>query len=120
LLKLSNGDRRKALIEKAKVYSDEFINWFGDWLAEDKTNASKVVDENGEPLVVYHGGAKDISIFRSGGTNTGNGTYTDPKTGQKIPVDSDRTMFFSDNKYVGESYAALYSIQKANFLLDRV
>lgn len=120
LLKLSNGDRRKALIEKAKVYSDEFINWFGDWLAEDKIDVSKVVDENGEPLIVYHGGAKDISIFHSGGTNTGNGTYTDPKTGQKIPVDSDRTMFFSDNKYVGESYAALYSIQKFDFLRYKV
>ena len=31
-----------------------FKKWFGDW-ENDPQNASKVVDENGEPLVVYHG-----------------------------------------------------------------
>lgn len=36
------------------VRSPEFISWFGDW-ENDPQNASKVVDENGEPLVVYHG-----------------------------------------------------------------
>lgn len=30
-----------------------FKNWFGDWQNNPK-NASKVLDENGEPLVVYH------------------------------------------------------------------
>ena len=28
-------------------------------------NASKVVDENGEPLVVYHGTTKDFNIFNT-------------------------------------------------------
>ena len=37
-----------------QVRTKNFINWFGDWI-NDPTNASKVVDENGEPLVVYHG-----------------------------------------------------------------
>ncbi len=36
------------------VRRDSFKNWFGDWENEPQ-NASKVVDENGEPLVVYHG-----------------------------------------------------------------
>lgn len=49
------GDRKQALISKAKVYSSNFKDWFGDWTKEDKTDVSKVVDENGEPLVVYHG-----------------------------------------------------------------
>jgi hypothetical protein len=31
------------------MYSDAFKDWFGDWQSEDKTNVSKVVDENGEP-----------------------------------------------------------------------
>jgi hypothetical protein len=31
-----------------------FKNWFGDW-ENDPENASKVVDENGKPLVLYHG-----------------------------------------------------------------
>ena len=34
--------------------SENFKNWFGD---------SKVVDENGKPLVVYHGTTKDFSQF---------------------------------------------------------
>ena len=48
--KLSN------LTEKqyAQVRTKAFKNWFGDW-ENDPKNASKVVDENGEPLVVYHG-----------------------------------------------------------------
>lgn len=37
-----------------KVRTAEFKRWFGDW-ENDPESASKVVDENGEPLVVYHG-----------------------------------------------------------------
>ncbi len=36
------------------VRTPSFKAWFGDW-ENDPANASKVVDENGEPLVVYHG-----------------------------------------------------------------
>ena len=36
------------------IYSDEFKSWFGDW-QNDPEHSSKVVDENGKPLVVYHG-----------------------------------------------------------------
>ena len=55
LLEHHNGDRNAAIQAKAKVYSNEFREWFGDWVNDDKTNVSKVVDENGEPLIVYHG-----------------------------------------------------------------
>lgn len=55
LLDSFNGDERQALIAKAKTYLQPFFNWFGNWTGDDKTNVSKVVDENGEPLVVYHG-----------------------------------------------------------------
>ncbi|MCI6614982.1 MAG: hypothetical protein MSC51_04010 [Mollicutes bacterium] len=37
----------------AQVRTKAFKKWFGDW-ENDPENASKVVDENGEPLVVYH------------------------------------------------------------------
>lgn len=37
----------------AQVRTKAFISWFGDWI-NDPQNASKVVDENGEPMVVYH------------------------------------------------------------------
>ena len=36
------------------VRTPEFKAWFGDW-ENDPASSSKVVDENGEPLVVYHG-----------------------------------------------------------------
>nr|DAH51597.1 MAG TPA: PolyVal ADP-Ribosyltransferase [Caudoviricetes sp.] len=36
------------------MYTDSFKAWFGDWINDPK-NSSKVIDENGEPLIVYHG-----------------------------------------------------------------
>ena len=53
-----------------EVRTDEFKNWFGDW--QDSDEASQVVDENGEPLIVYHGTDADFSIFDRGllGKNT--------------------------------------------------
>lgn len=63
------------------VRTPEFKQWFGDWekLALTKINdsgideitlkrledsVSKVVDENGEPLVMYHGSPYDFTIFK--------------------------------------------------------
>lgn len=37
----------------AQVRTKAFKDWFGDW-ENNPSEASKVVDENGEPLVVYH------------------------------------------------------------------
>ena len=44
------------------VRTAAFKNWFGDW-EKDPQNASKVVDENGEPRVVYHGTYGDFTVF---------------------------------------------------------
>ena len=44
------------------VRTPQFIAWFGDWI-NDPDNASKIVDENGEPLIVYHGTYEDFSVF---------------------------------------------------------
>ena len=44
------------------VRTAAFKNWFGDW-ENDPENASKVVDENGEPLVVYHGSDANFDTF---------------------------------------------------------
>jgi hypothetical protein len=73
------------------VRTPEFIAWFGDWLKlamarvkdpamDDVTlkaiseNVSKVVDENGEPLVVYHGTNRQFNVFdlKEIGQGTGN------------------------------------------------
>lgn len=44
------------------VRTKAFKEWFGDW-ENDPTNASKVVDENSEPLVVYHGSKNQFNTF---------------------------------------------------------
>jgi hypothetical protein len=50
-----NGKKSNLTAEQYKlVRTLEFKNWFGDWENFPET-ASKVVDFNGEPLVVYHG-----------------------------------------------------------------
>lgn len=54
LLSECKGDRIAAIRAKSALYGNNFRSWFGDWLQEDKADVSKVVDENGEPLVVYH------------------------------------------------------------------
>lgn len=46
----------------AQVRTKAFKDWFGDW-ENDPENASKVVDENGEPLVMYHRSKDNISTF---------------------------------------------------------
>ena len=52
----------------AQVRTKAFKDWFGDW-ENDPKNASKVVDENGEPLVVYHHtkvGVSEITSYVKG------------------------------------------------------
>lgn len=54
-LKAPNGkDTNLTPKQWAQVRTKAFKEWFGDW-ENDPQNASKVVDENGEPMVVYHG-----------------------------------------------------------------
>ena len=45
-----------------QVRTLSFKSWFGDW-ERDPENASKAVDENGEPAVVYHGTQADFEAF---------------------------------------------------------
>lgn len=45
-----------------QVRTKAFKEWFGDW-ENDPENASKIVDENGEPLVVYHGTDSTFTVF---------------------------------------------------------
>jgi hypothetical protein len=62
-MKAPNGEPTN-LNEKqwAQVRTKAFKEWFGDW-ENDPENASKVVDENGEPMVVYHGSEEDFNVF---------------------------------------------------------
>lgn len=68
LLHVANGDRTQALILKAKVYSDEFIKWFGDWTSEDKRfkNANIIWGHPGTGKTwMFEHGAKNIIDFDS-------------------------------------------------------
>ena len=116
-------NRQQALIEKAKIYSDNFFKWFGDWTSGDNTNVSKVVDKNNEPKLLYHGGAKNIHIFQHStkeNSNTGTGYYKDPNTGEKIPIDSDSAIFFSDNPATALSYQYLYAYSIYNEIMEDI
>ena len=61
-----------------------FKEWFGDW-EDGSQNKGMLLDENGEPKVVYRGSANDDFVFRS---RYGEGTY-----------------WFTDNREVAEHYA---------------
>ncbi|MDY6017708.1 MAG: hypothetical protein SPI97_08850, partial [Oscillospiraceae bacterium] len=44
------------------VQSQEFKNWFGDW-QNDSENASKVVNSDGTPKIMYHGSLNSFTAF---------------------------------------------------------
>lgn len=62
---LAPNGKKSNLTERqyAQVRTKAFKDWFGDW-ENNPSEASKVVDENGEPLIVYHGtNADNITAF---------------------------------------------------------
>jgi hypothetical protein len=61
---LNEAEETDLVPKREQTSSPEFKSWFGD---------SKVVDESGEPLVVYHGTNQDFDEFDTLklGTNTG-------------------------------------------------
>ena len=68
-----------------QVRTPAFKAWFGDW-ENDPANASKVVDENGEPMVVWHGSMEyGFNEFHNG-----------------------RRHYFTDNGIVAEEYSGYY------------
>lgn len=86
---------------------------FGDAVKEvsnilrSKTNVSKVVDENGEPLMVYHGGASGIDTFYNAKDNpnyknTKHQAYTGYKSSIRVGI------YFSKYLNVAKNYKAPY------------
>ena len=73
----------------AQVNTDPFKNWFGDWKTAPES-ASKVVDESGAPLAVYHGTGRPDRVgeqFRKSRATSG-------------PMS-----FFTDNPEIASGYA---------------
>lgn len=85
------------MFSRGKTQTDSFKKWFGD---------SKIVDEDGNPMVVYHGSPLSFDKFKEGSGIYGSGIYfsKDKKTAQS----------YSDNGVIYETYL---SIQKP-FIID--
>lgn len=70
-LKAPNGKDTNLTPEQwVNVRTSRFKKWFGDW-ENDPRNASKIVDENGEPMVMIHGSQNTFTIFRRGQSDSG-------------------------------------------------
>ena len=74
-----------------QVRTPEFKAWFGDW-ENNPENASKVVDENGEPLVVSHFTDQKFDVFKykEGGFHFGDASLKDDleiAKGKKLPIE---------------------------------
>lgn len=70
---------------------------------------SKVIDENGEPLLVYHGTNAQFDKFRIDVDDrvTEEAVYTDPITAEEFTSDSIGSLFFSDSYGVAAQYGIL-------------
>jgi len=77
-MKAPNGEDTKLTEDQwLAARTPAFKAWFGDWEA-DSTVASKVLDENGEPKVVYHGTKRKDrvgSVFRKERATSGPMAY---------------------------------------------
>lgn len=56
--KKSNLNEKQWVLVRTKAFKD----WFGDW-ENNHENSSKVIDTNGEPMVVYHGTNGNFTVF---------------------------------------------------------
>lgn len=119
-----NGEKTKLDAEQwATVRTANFKNWFGDW-ENDPENASKVVDENGEPLVVYHGTTNDETKSVWNEKTKSYDTSHEPFTVFKREVDGlpNSGLFFNsseDNAYeYGYNNYAVYLSAKNPLVID--
>jgi len=75
-------------VQYKQVRTPEFKAWFGDW-ENDPQNASKIVDENGEPRVVYTGTSKDKDFDTFKLPRNGAWFTTDPQSASEYAVEND-------------------------------
>ena len=92
--KKSNLSPRQWVQVRTKAFKD----WFGDW-ENDPDNSSKVVDENGEPMVVYHGFiGRDFNIFDK------DVAFDNSRSAQPVYG----SFFFSDTRKQAEAYGSFF------------
>lgn len=93
-LNSSNLDTGENNTTNVQIKSDNFKNWFGDW-ENNSSKASKVINEDGTPKVVYHG------------TDKGGFYVFDPKMS-----DDKISLFFSDSKVTSITFYHIDFIYK--------
>jgi hypothetical protein len=97
-----------------KVRTPEFKEWFGDW-ENDPDNASKIVDENGEPLLVYSGLPAGIRELRGDRRfNTGDdevGFYFTKRFSNARGMAQQRRDFETDQVISSSVYSAFLNIR---------
>lgn len=93
IAKNENIIKPTTLFQSAQRETPEFKKWFGD---------SKVVDEKGNPLVVYHGTANTFSEFKK----------STKKTKNSFDRDSSAGIYFSDSPDQSEYFARAKAAQK--------
>lgn len=98
-----------------QVRTKFFKDWFGDW-ENDAANASKVVDENGEPMVVYHGTNTDFNKFDR--SYLGDNTITNASD-EWMGETSRIGFWFNKKPMTGAKYSP-YSVDMPAFLNIRV
>ena len=96
------------------VRTPEFKKWFGDWENDpDGDTTSKAVDENGEPLVLYHGTSDGRFVDESGvfTDKRANEKYFSKPKVSKVPFKgtvklnkNQGVFFFSDDPKVADTY----------------
>lgn len=144
LLNHYNGDRNKAILAKSRVYSDSFRNWFGNWLSDDKTDVSKVVDENSEPLITWHSSPvkgitnfldsqtetiskdmewifnKDLKDYLSEGYEISKEQIEDYNNGKTIDIHRPNAIYAASNRSVSESYITKETEEEGLYLSGEV
>ena len=92
--KASKVDAKELKMQKGGVLlNPNFKKWFGD---------SKVVEENGNPLVVYHGTANDFKVFDK------------KKIGDNYSYSGYKSFFFAQKERTAKNYAELHSNDNLN------
>jgi hypothetical protein len=98
-----NGEKSR-LGEKQwlETRTSSFRSWYGDW-ENDREGASKFLDENDEPLILYHGTTRKFDTF----------SHDAPKT---FDLDNVKGAFFltSDKKFAEAEYGKF----KHNLIID--
>ncbi len=84
---------KEHVIGTSHVKSEAFKEWFGDW-ENDRENASKVIDSEGQPLVVYHGSPRWFTV-----------PNLNPETHAHNVNSPEGTMYFTSSRENASTYA---------------